>query len=694
MGAAKKKTHNKCNRNIPMLEVDDTPIENSEVKKAVGASCSYGYSTQSNGIYSGMSGSIHLGPSQSLYEVGAVIKGSSQSWIHQYGEWHGVRGYTGSTGIACGPTGMTGMIEIKDQPETVFFYDAGFPDRFTISFTDNHQKLLFSNGVEYALMGYTDKTFIKTDDSLIAIKLCYVNIILEKSNGTKNKLYSSVANKIHYDNNEFTHIGISKIDGCPVYVGINNGNACFFKIKIENNPSPLIFTTTDIKEYSRYIAKTISGDDYIEPATGLIDPNDEYAKYVADHVSKSVAYSDYLADALSQRIQNVNQQDLTEIEMEPKKFFLFVIINSIIGLLTNVINNLTNFNKNKDKLTINMSEPNKVIQPAPVPDKRDLILQASQDRITKLKVFEGFFKLNTITDIVDQCKVIHEMFNTNDKINIGKLEQFHYYYTDNFILLLQKIKRSKEENIIILNEQAKVISEKITKTDDLEKEIRAYNNRKKVYAGNLSMIFVNMFNALSHKTASSIFKCNNMVLLESDIYFHVQNGLNNYINLPVEVLNSITSETRNYYTIQGFDIERKVLGKLNNNRYEIEYIEGFNCNNEIVELFKIKYSEEYFIFHTGKMAFMLVKYNELFQYVEDHRNKQKNQKDDLIEKKNKLVLDAANMKYITDPKLLETISTYLTKIKNENFLNDSSDIDLEVTNLTSMMNIEKYDLGK
>src|SRR3972149_8386142 len=118
--------------------------------------------------------------------------------------------------------------------------------------------------------------------------------------------------------------------------------------------------------------------------------------------------------------------------------------------------------KKKDTISIEMNmDAASLVQQHVQQSPTDIILQDSQDRINKLKIYGNYFDNMILTNILNQTEVVHDVFLNNKELSFKKLEQYHYYYTDHLIELLQKLKTSKDENFAIINTQIKSIENKI-----------------------------------------------------------------------------------------------------------------------------------------------------------------------------------------------------------------------------------------
>lgn len=132
------------------------------------------------------------------------------------------------------------------------------------------------------------------------------------------------------------------------------------------------------------------------------------------------------------------------------------------------------------------------------------IISDSLERIENLKTIQKSVNSEIVNDVIDYTVAFHDIV-VNKKLKIQKLEQFHMYYTDNFIQLMEDLIKNKEkENINIQIENNKLIEElelkrnkigkiqkRISKIDNGKKNIKEYDKAVSNYIlGNFDVYFV------------------------------------------------------------------------------------------------------------------------------------------------------------------------------------------------------------
>ena len=98
-------------------------------------------------------------------------------------------------------------------------------------------------------------------------------------------------------------------------------------------------------------------------------------------------------------------------------------------------------------------------------DHNKEILKKSKKRLQKLKLLSKFFDKVEIINIIIRTELIQSYFDTDslNGLDINKLELFHLQYTDTLIVLLEKIKKQKEANILAIYKEMDTNEEYIDK---------------------------------------------------------------------------------------------------------------------------------------------------------------------------------------------------------------------------------------
>jgi hypothetical protein len=315
-------------------------------------------------------------------------------------------------------------------------------------------------------------------------------------------------------------------------------------------------------------------------------------------------------------------------------------------------------------------------------------LNISTEKIKNLTILSNFFGNQVLQQILTQCHTIHKIFERNKEIHVKKLEQFHYYYTDNLADMLRKLKKSKEENILILTEKSRLIQEQIDDIKSKKINIREYNNAKKRYASEVSHYLSNIYNALTGdiEMGSLRFAEFGDLGLSMSTYFGSYDKT--FAEIDMEAYRKLTEfeVNNNTYKYNNFTIEKKLMGRLFKNKFYIEFVNAL-CAGPLICLFKIADTTDYFIYVPEKRIFKLCAFSTVHTYLENTGlTKDDKQKMDLVTKKEEMLNLTKNMKSITDADTLATLDKYYAKISEVDFLNKLSDIDIERQHLQNMLN--------
>lgn len=355
------------------------------------------------------------------------------------------------------------------------------------------------------------------------------------------------------------------------------------------------------------------------------------------------------------------------------------------------------FKKDKSKESVIPIEINNI----PIVDIRLDILSKSKTLYNKLKMLSSFFNNSILNDIVNETDLINEIFDKNKDLNYNKLEQYNYYYTDNIIELLSKLKKSREENIIILSKKLENINNKIVNKDIKTINYKLIENEGKKWTNYISEAIVICYRELSNNIT-------NMDLININKINSEQNRLSflnimtdeNIYYLDDEYYNSlITYEENEYYTSQLFLINKKLLGKLNKNVFNIEYKHCLcsdkdpYAKNSYIYLFKIKDTSDYFIFIPNKKVFKLIQSSDILQKIiinNSSYGKKAFELESILNIREQYQSDLNKQKSIYEPELLDIFTKYLNKIQETDMLNSLQEIDIDRKYLETILNTERF----
>ncbi|MEG0929986.1 MAG: hypothetical protein RSD53_06875 [Algoriella sp.] len=312
-------------------------------------------------------------------------------------------------------------------------------------------------------------------------------------------------------------------------------------------------------------------------------------------------------------------------------------------------------------------------------DQNKEIVRNSKKRLQKLKLLSKFFENADLINIIIKTDFIQSYFDPKspNKLDINKLELFHLQYTDSLIVLLEKIKKQKEANILAIYNEV----------DTNEDYIESYSQN--LEGGfHLDRKFHNGFMSEYLKSFYT-----NLTKIRMDFDSHtIRNFSNNYaIDYYREIsqINYLLSLPKTkYYEYENVDVERKLLGKLNSNNFKVRFICGYNSNNQFFELFKILNSDDQFIWNlqTNEFYFLAKDIVILLDTTENTSNK-RNIVDDLINRNKDLLANAENIKKELTDDVLSILQKYRETLENKEVINQVIDVDEELNILNAMLDL-------
>lgn len=309
------------------------------------------------------------------------------------------------------------------------------------------------------------------------------------------------------------------------------------------------------------------------------------------------------------------------------------------------------------------------------------ILKKSKKRIQKLKLLSKFFDQPNLINIIIKTEIIQSYF-TDKSINgldINKLELFHLQYTDSLIVLLDKIKKQKEANILTVYKEIDANQEYIEKFLRQENEGRNFNTDRKYQ------------NALVSEFLNKIYSNLTGTRVELD-FAKIRNLSNNYAidyyRKTTKIENLLSQPDTKYYEFENIDVEKKLLGKLNTNQFKIRFVCGYNSSNQIFELFKIINTDEEFIWNLQINEFYLVEETIISELNRSENTSSNNSLvQDLTTRNLELNLKAEQLKNELPEEVISLLEKYKENLENQEILNQILSIDEEMNILNSMLNL-------
>ncbi|BFM43777.1 hypothetical protein CFS9_24180 [Flavobacterium sp. CFS9] len=308
------------------------------------------------------------------------------------------------------------------------------------------------------------------------------------------------------------------------------------------------------------------------------------------------------------------------------------------------------------------------------------IIKDSNRKLVILELLSNFFSHKDFVGVLIKTRIIHTLFENNKALDINKLELFHVQFTSSFIELFQKLKKAKEQQYLLISDEIYINEDIITK---LKSEIdeSGFAEKAKLHARNMSRKIEELYNMFVNENAD--FFSWNEIISFSD---HVKQEY--FRDITIEEYEKIDFLSKKLYENKHVKFEKKLLGRLNILKFKIKFLCGLVCNNEVIEVFEFRDSNDKFIFVANEKAFYF-----LDDVLAKEINIAKNDsvKGEIItqlkEKNEALTFELSTIKTSFPENVDEVLKEYLDKISSVDFVEDLQNVDEQTNILRTMLNI-------
>lgn len=309
------------------------------------------------------------------------------------------------------------------------------------------------------------------------------------------------------------------------------------------------------------------------------------------------------------------------------------------------------------------------------------IIKDSDKRLMVLQLLANFFNHKDLISVVIKTKIIHNLFKKNRSLDCNKLELFHLQFTDSIIELFKKLKKSKEQQYLLISDEININSETIAslKTEieksDFPENVKKHAQMMSQKVAQLYQMFVS--------DQQELFSWNEILIFSNDYRskYYREIHSNQYEQLiPID-----RKVYKNNYSI----FEKKLLGRLNILQFKIKFLCGLVCNNQIVEVFEFRDSNDKFVFVANDKSFYFLE-NEQAKGIDLSKNSS-SKNDVLFELNNKnseLKIALESIKTSLPETIEKVLKEYLDKISSANFTDDLYNVDEQTNILKTMLNIK------
>jgi len=308
------------------------------------------------------------------------------------------------------------------------------------------------------------------------------------------------------------------------------------------------------------------------------------------------------------------------------------------------------------------------------------IIKDSNRKLVILKLLSNFFNHKDFVGVLVRTKVIHSLFQKNQTLDINKLELFHIQFTNSLIDLFQKIKKSKEQQYNLISDEIYINNDIVSK---LKFEIgeEKFSDQSKDQAQKMSKKIEQVYQILA-SDSNSFFDWNDIMSFSDAAKSEF------YREINIDQYEKLTTVNKKFYENKYVRFERKLLGRLNILKFKIKFLCGLVCNNEIIEVYEFRDSNDKFVFVGNEKAFYFIE-NEMEREVDlSKNNSAKGEIITQLEEKNALLeLELSTIKTSLPENVLAVLKDYLDKISSVDFLEDLQNVDEQTNILKTMLNI-------
>jgi hypothetical protein len=297
-----------------------------------------------------------------------------------------------------------------------------------------------------------------------------------------------------------------------------------------------------------------------------------------------------------------------------------------------------------------------------------------------LELLSNFFNHKDLVGILVRTKIIHTLFEKNRILDINKLELFHIQFTSSLIDLFQKIKKSKEQQYVLISDEI-YINEDILSKLKLEIGESKFARQMQLHAQNMSKKIEELYQLfVSEKDV--FFNWNDIITFSQSIQAEY------YREITIEQYEKLSQLNKSVYENQYARFEKKLLGRLNILNFKIKFSCGLVCNNEIIEVYEFRDSNDKFVFVANEKSFYFL--NEEDTKDIDISKNGSAKEEIIIDLKNKnaeLKRELSVVKTTLPENVLEVLKEYHEKISSVDFLEELQNVDEQTNILKTMLNI-------
>ena len=308
------------------------------------------------------------------------------------------------------------------------------------------------------------------------------------------------------------------------------------------------------------------------------------------------------------------------------------------------------------------------------------IIKDSGKRLVVLKLLSNFFNHPDFIGVLIRTKIIHELFESNKSLDINKLELFHIQYTNSLVDLFQKLKKSKEQQYLLVSNEIHINEDFIGKLSTGIEETK-FSDQTKDHAQKMSQKIEQLYKIFALDSSESF-------AWDEIINFSNSKQAEYYRPISLEQYEQLTCVDRKVYENVFAKFERKLLGRLNILQFKIKFMCGLVCNDHVIEVYEFRDSNDKFIFVANEKSFYFLDEKDAKEFDLSKNKSAKNKIVNQLEQKNSVLREQLSYIKTSLPNdVEEVLKSYLDKISSVDFLDELQNVDEQTNILKAMLNI-------
>jgi hypothetical protein len=318
-------------------------------------------------------------------------------------------------------------------------------------------------------------------------------------------------------------------------------------------------------------------------------------------------------------------------------------------------------------------------------ERRAYILKESNTEISRLQLLSVFFDEEAVYKIFLRSQVIHHLFESNEELDIDKLELFHVQFTSSVIELLRKIKKNNEKNVSLIYDEIHMNEELIDQMNSSAYTEQNFNLDKQRQTLKINLSLRKLFDVLSDHSSEFPFSKNINSFSSryaKDFYYSIT---------PDELGQLIHYDPKDMYVDVHASIERKLMGLLCKHDFKTTFFYGLKSGQLIIEVYKFMDIDRYFLFFPSRNLFLFCDLS-ILKDVDWTTNLSEKGKiiQELLYKNDQLESSASALKTYIPKEIISLLEENYLKISDLNFLEHLNNFDVQANILKAMLKTDLF----